>query len=86
MSLDWSHTRMYAPGTRAMPALPGTKNPALSTLQEISLLDFRPPLVPNFTRFVQVGLRFRRSVLVHMSRKLRSSWTKLVKFGGSGWI
>jgi hypothetical protein len=73
LPLTWSHTLMYAPGVRVNSALPDNKNPALKTLQEVLPLRFRRSHVPNFDRFVQIGPRFRRSVLlVHMSRKLRS--------------
>ena len=58
---------MYAPGATAKSALLTTKNPALKRRRKYLGLN------PNFAWFVQVGLRFRRSVLVHMSRKLRSS-------------
>ncbi len=96
LSRAWSHTHMYAPGARAKSALPGGKNPALkntlagylSSLCFFPIFSqgiFRSPL-PILFHLVRIDLRLSRSVLVHMSRKLRSSWAKWDNIGGSGWI
>jgi len=70
----WSHARMHVPGARFKSALPGVKNPALKNTLAGYLSSLSP--FPFLFYLVQVGLRFQRSVLLHVSRKLRSSWAK----------
>ena len=89
-SRAWSHRYPYAPGARAKRALLQKKSlrttstsysfPALTSYRKIRL---RFPLTHFLSHLVQIGLRLWRSVLVHVSRKLRSSWAK---WGGKWWV
>ncbi len=82
----WLHTRVYAPGTRKNCALSGEKNPALKNSVAGYLKLAFPHPFPFLSHLVQVGRWFRRSVLLHVSRKYRSGWAKWGENGGSGWI
>ena len=91
----WSHRASYAPGALEKCALLEKKISAhwLPRHTQVSRFSFAWEDIsrslspdPFLFHLVQIGRRPRRSVLVHMSRGLRSSLTKWGENGGSGWI